>query len=145
MNLIEAKQILEENGFIVEGAYKDILHQKFAQKRAEREQNNKDFDTNQRKTARLAKKMSKEIEEFVSDLADEMVSDEVTCKYNPTDWITTINVKSRKYKVDTLGYGQVEFCEESYGRWRIIYRTTDLNNLDDFLEKVFEFITEEAA
>ena len=89
--------------------------------------------------------MSKEIEEFVSDLADEMVSDEVTCKYNPSDWITTINVKSRKYKVDTLGFGQIEFSEESDGGWRRIYKTNDLENVSDFLEKVFDYITEEVA
>lgn len=61
MQLKEAKQILEENGFIVEGAYKDILHQKFAEKRAKREQDQKDYDAKQRKMGRLAKKYQKKL------------------------------------------------------------------------------------
>lgn len=56
MELKEAKQILKQNGFIVEGAYKDILHQKFAEKRAKREQDQKDYDAKQRKMGRLTKK-----------------------------------------------------------------------------------------
>lgn len=145
MNLNEAKEILQENGFILEGAYKDILHQKFAAKRAEREQDKKDDEARQRKMAKIAKKMYTEIEEFISDLADEMVSDKVTCQYDKTGWKTLIQVENHKYKVDTYGYGEVEFSRFEYGHWNKIRSTRHLDELDDFLENVFEFITEEAA
>lgn len=146
MELKEAKEILEENGFILEGAYKEILHQKFAAKRAQREQDDKDYEARHKKMARLAKKMSKEIEEFISDLADEMVSDKVTCKYESGLWRTSIQVENHKYRVDTYGYGEIEFRKEDGGdHWKIIYSTRDLDNLDYFLEKVFDYITEEAA
>lgn len=146
MQLKEAKEILEENGFIVEGAYKDILHQKFAEKRAERETNKKNYEARQRKMGRLAKKISKEIEEFISDLADEMVSDKVTCKYDATEWTTNIQLENRKYKVYVTGYGQIEFREESAdGRWRVIETTTNLDYLPTFLENVFDYITDAAA
>lgn len=130
---------------ILEGAYKDILHQKFAEMRADREADKKSYEARQRKMSRIAKKLSKEIEEFVSDLADEMVSDQVTCNYDKTDWTTTIQVERNKYKVDTMGYGEVEFGKFEYGHWDIKFKTTDLENLDNFLDKVFNYITEEAA
>lgn len=31
MNLNEAKEILKENGFILEGAYRDLIHQKIGE------------------------------------------------------------------------------------------------------------------
>ena len=146
MELDEAKQILKQNGFICEGAYKDILHQKFAEKRAKREQDQKDYDAKQRKMGRLAKKISKEIEEFISDLADEMVSDKVTCKYDATEWTTNIQVENRKYKVYVTGYGQIEFRKEAAdGRWQVIETTTNLDYLPTFLENVFDYITDAAA
>ena len=144
MKLEEAKEILKENGFICEGAYKDILHQKFAEKRAKREQDQKDYDARQRQMAKISKKLNKEIEEFISDLADEMVSDKVTCKYDKNDWITTIQIENKQYKVDTYGFGVVEFARYEYGRWNNIRSTKNLDELDEFLEKVFEYITDEA-
>ena len=145
MRLEEAKKILKENGFICEGAYKDILHQKFAEKRAKQEQDMKDYEARQRKMAKISKKLNKEIEEFISDLADEMVSDKVTCKYDKTGWKTIIQIENNQYKVDTYGYGEVEFAEYEYGRWNNIRSTKNLDALDEFLEKVFEYLTEEAA
>lgn len=130
---------------ICEGAYKDILHQKFAEKRAKREQDQKDYDAKQRKMAKISKKLNKEIEEFISDLADELVSDKVTCKYDKNDWITTIQIENKQYKVDTYGFGVVEFAKYEYGRWNNIFNTKDLDNLDDFLEKVFEYLTDQVA
>ena len=130
---------------ICEGAYKDILHQKFAEKRAKREQDQKDYDAKQRKMAKISKKLNKEIEEFISDLADELVSDKVTCKYDKNDWITTIQIENKQYKVDTYGFGVVEFAKYEYGRWNNIFNTKDLDNLDEFLEKVFEYLTDAAA
>ncbi len=145
MELREAKEILKEKGFILEGAYKDILHQKFADMRAEREADKKSYEARQRKMAKISKKLNKEIEEFVSDLADEMVSDQVTCKYDKTEWTTIIQVERNKYKVDTMGYGQIDFGKFEYGHWDIKFKTTNLENLDNFLDKVFNYITEEAA
>jgi hypothetical protein len=130
---------------ICEGAYKDILHQKFAEKRAKREQDQKDYDAKQRKMAKISKKLNKEIEEFISDLADELVSDKVTCKYDKNDWITTIQIENKQYKVDTYGFGVVEFAKYEYGRWNNIFNTRDLDNLDEFLEKVFEYLTDQVA
>ena len=130
---------------ICEGAYKDILHQKFAEKRAKREQDQKDYDAKQRKMAKISKKLNKEIEEFISDLADELVSDKVTCKYDKNDWITIIQIENKQYKVDTYGWGVVEFAKYEYGRWNNIFNTKDLDNLDEFLEKVFEYLTDAAA
>lgn len=146
MNLNEALEILREHDFICEGAYKDILHQKFAEKRAKRETDNKNYEARQRKMGRLAKKISKEIEEFISDLADEMVSDKVTCKYDATEWTTNIQVENRKYKVYVTGYGQIEFRKETAdGRWQVIETITNLEYLPTFLENVFDYITEAAA
>ena len=130
---------------ICEGAYKDILHQKFAEKRAKREQDQKDYDAKQRKMAKISKKLNKEIEEFISDLADELVSDKVTCKYDKNDWITIIQIENKQYKVDTYGWGVVEFAKYEYGRWNNIFNTKDLDNLDEFLEKIFEYLTDAAA
>jgi hypothetical protein len=130
---------------ICEGAYKDILHQKFAEKRAKREQDQKDYDARQRQMAKISKKLNKEIEEFISDLADEMVSDKVTCKYDKTGWRTFIQIENKQYKVDTYGFGVVEFAKYEYGRWNNIFNTKDLDNLDEFLEKVFDYITDAAA
>lgn len=145
MELNEALDTLQKAGLIAEGAYKDILHQKFAEKRAKREQDQKDYDSRQKKMAKISKKLNKEIEEFISDLADEMVSDQVTCKYNPSDWITTIQIENKQFKVDTYGFGVVEFAKYEYGRWNPISRTKDLDNLDEFLEDVFEYLTNVAA
>ena len=146
MRLDEALEILKTRGFICEGAYKDILHQKFAEKRTERETDKKNYEARQRKMGRLAKKISKEIEEFISDLGDEMVSDQVTCKYDSTEWTTNIQVENHKYKVYVTGYGQIEFREEtSDGRWRVVNTTTNLDNLPTFLENVFDYITDAAA
>ncbi len=130
---------------ICEGAYKDILHQKFAEKRAKREQDQKDYDAKQRKMAKISKKLNKEIEEFISDLADELVSDKVTCKYDKNDWITIIQIENKQYKVDTYGWGVVEFAKYEYGRWNNIFNTRNLDNLDEFLEKVFEYLTDQVA
>lgn len=145
MELNEAKQILEENGFIIEGAYKDILHQKFAEKRAKQEQDMKDYEAKQRKMAKISKKLNKEIEEFINDLADEMVSDKVTCKYDKTGWRTIIQIENKQYKVDTYGFGVVEFAKYEYGRWDTIRSTRNLEELDEFLEKVFEYLTDAAT
>jgi hypothetical protein len=130
---------------ICEGAYKDILHQKFAEKRAKREQDQKDYEAKQRKMAKISKKLNKEIEEFISDLADELVSDKVTCKYDKNDWITIIQIENKQFKVDTYGWGVVEFAKYEYGRWNNIFNTRDLDNLDEFLEKVFEYLTDQVA
>ena len=143
MELNEALDILHKAGLIAEGAYKDILHQKFAEKRAKREQDMKDYDAKQRKMAKISKKLYKEIEEFISDLADELVSDKVTCKYDKIGWKTIIQIENHQYKVDTYGYGEVEFAEYKYGRWNNIRSTRNLDELDEFLEKVFEYLTEE--
>lgn len=145
MELDEALDTLNKAGLIAEGAYKDILHQKFAEKRAKREQDQKDYDSRQKQMAKISKKLNKEIEEFVSDLADEMVSDQVTCKYNSTDWVTTIQIENKQFKVDTYGFGVVEFAKYEYGRWNNIFNTRNLDNLDEFLEKVFEYLTDVAA
>lgn len=145
MRLEEAKEILKENGFICEGAYKDILHQKFAEKRAKREQDQKDYDAKKRKMAKISKKLNKEIEEFISDLADELVSDKVTCKYAKNDWITIIQIENKQFKVDTYSWGVIEFAKYEYGRWNSIFNTKDLDNLDEFLEKVFDYITDQVA
>lgn len=144
MELNEALDILHKAGLIAEGAYKDILHQKFAEKRAKREQDMKDYESRQRKMAKISKKLYKEIEEFISDLADELVSDKITCKYDKIGWKTIIQIENNQYKVDTYGYGEVEFAKYQYGRWNNIRSTKNLDELDEFLEKVFEYITEEA-
>ena len=75
MKLREAKEILKKNGFILEGSYKDIIHQKLGEIR----QNNKESNSKEKgryiKLGKIMSKVAKETKEFIDDLGDELVSD----------------------------------------------------------------------
>lgn len=77
MELNEAKEILKENGYIVEGAYKDIIHSKLKEIRTVQKAD-EDEDIAANKLAnKVIKKIYNELTEFCSDFNDEIVDEKI--------------------------------------------------------------------
>lgn len=133
---------------ILEGAYKDIIHQKLGEIR----QNNKEINSKEKgryiKLGKIMSKVSKETKEFIDDLGDELVSDEVTCNYDKNNWKINIQVKDKKYIIEMKAWGEFifkRFTKIGYKDWDEVYKTENLEDVPEYLEKAFDYITKEAA
>lgn len=148
MELKEAKEYLNSKGYILEGAYKDIIHQKLGEIR----QNNKESNSKEKgryiKLGKIMSKVAKETKEFIDDLGDELVSDEVTCNYDKNNWKINIQVKDKKYIIEMKVWGEFifkRFTRIGYKDWAEVYKTENLEDVSEYLEKAFDYITNAAA
>ena len=148
MKLKEAKEILNENGFILEGSYKDIIHQKLGEIRQKRADDESKYKGQQIQLGKIMSKVYKETKEFIDDLADELVSDEVTCNYDKKHWRIHIQVKDKKFILEMSGWGEFRFKEHrtiGYTDWNEIFSIETLKNIAVYLEKAFDYITKESV
>lgn len=148
MNLREAKEILNKNGYLIEGSYKDIIHQKLGEIRQKREDNDKAYNSKQIKLGKIMSKVYNEVKEFIDDLADELVSDKITCDYDKKHWKINIHVEDKEYIMEMTSWGEFRFKEHTtvgWKDWRDIYSTEYLEAISDYLDKAFDYITKEAV
>ena len=131
---------------ICEGAYKDIIHQKFGEIRQSNKEHQDKYDGEMKKRGRIINKVYKEVKEFVDDLADEMVSDKVTCSYKRGSWEILIKVEDTEYRIDMTGYEGLRFAvTDWHGSWQKLRSTEDWTRIPEFLEYAFDKITSDAA
>ena len=146
MLLREAKEILKKNGYLIEGAYKDIIHQKFGDIRQSKKEKQDKYDAEMKKRGRIFNKVYKEVKEFVDDLADEMVSDQVTCSYKRGSWDIFIKVENNEYRIDMTGFAGLRFATKDWNdNWNVKGSTANWDSIPEFLEYAFDNITKEAA
>ena len=77
MELNEAIEVLKNHDFIVEGAYKDVIHARLKGIRAEEKEVADEDDKKSALALKAVKKIYKELKEFCSDFNDEIVADKM--------------------------------------------------------------------
>ena len=148
MKLKEAKEILKQNGYLIEGSYKDIIHQRLGEIRQKRDDNNKANNSKQIKLGKIMSKVYNEVKEFIDDLADELVSDKITCDYDKKHRKINIHVEDKEYIMEMTIWGEFRFKEQitvGWKDWIDIFATDGLEAISEYLDKAFDYITKESV
>jgi len=81
MNLLEAKHILRKNGFLItEGKYKELIHSQLGELGRARKEDEANEAASLKRFNKVAKIAKNELTEFVNDLNDELVRDDIILK-----------------------------------------------------------------
>lgn len=148
MKLEEAKEILNKNGYLIEGSYKDIIHQKLGEIRQKRADDESKYKGQQIQLGKIMSKVYNEVKEFIDDLADELVSDKITCDYDKKHWKINIHVEDKEYIMEMTSWGEFRFKEHTtvgFKDWNEVYSTDYLESIPDLLDKIFDYITKESV
>ena len=146
MKLNEAKHILKDAGFILEGAYKDIIHQQLAEIRLDQKNQEKSKKKLVNNRSKILNSIVKESKKFIDDLCDELVTDEIVMKKFDYDEYTNVNfyVNDRHFTISVKS-DELVYSKNGYIEKRLYLSEVNKDTLSNLLNKVFEDITCYAA
>lgn len=138
MLLEEAKKILKENGYLLEGVYKDLIHSRLAELRSEKQKTIKNIDLKEKRNIKIMNKIYKEVKEFVNDLANEVIDSDITC--SKKDWDIKIKIDWKEFKIYC---GLRDYAFYIPNRAAPLYEIPNDENLQENLSKLLETVFEE--
>lgn len=142
MNLNEAKEILKENGFILEGAYRDLIHQKIGEIRLNKKESEGRVEKAKRKSAKVLRTVYKECEEFIDDLCNELVTDKIKLSKNNYDNYTKISISTGTQIIGIIVKDdELVYIRNGYNEDNLSMDKVDKDSLSNFLNKVFDDVT----
>ena len=142
MLLKEAQKILKENGFILEGSYRDIIHQKIGVIRQNKKESDNRVAQAKRKAAKIFRGVYKECEEFVDDLCNELVTDEIKLNKITNDNFSKINIFTGTKIIGIMVKDdELIYIRDGYEEYNLSIDKVDKDSLSEFLNKVFDAVT----
>ena len=146
MELKEAKEILKSNGFILEGAYRDLIHQKIGEIRLNKKESEDRVAQSKRKSAKVLRTVYKECKEFVDDLCNELVTDKIKLSKNNYDNYTKISISTGTQIIGIIiKDDELVYVRDGYNEDNLSMDKVDKDSLSNFLNKVFDDVTYYAA
>lgn len=146
MLLKEAKEILKSNGFILEGAYRDLIHQKISEIRINKKESEDRVAQTKRKAAKVLRTVYKECKEFVDDLCNELVTDKIKLSKNTYGNYTKISISTGTQLISIIVKDEeLVYVRDGYNEDNLSMDKVDKDSLSNFLNKVFDDITYYAA
>lgn len=146
MLLKEAKEILKANGFILEGAYRDLIHQKIGEIRLNKKESESRVAQSKRKAAKVLRTVYKECKEFVDDLCNELVTDKIKLSKNTYNNYTKISISTGTQIIGiTVKDDELVYIRDGYNEDNLSMDKVDKDSLSNFLNKVFDDVTYYAA
>ncbi len=147
MELKEAQEILKENGFILEGAYRDVIHQKIGEIRLNQKESEDRVAQAKKKATKVLRTVYKECKEFVDDLCNELVTDKIKLSKNNTyDNYSKISIYTGKQIISIIiKDDEIVYIKDGYNEDNLSMDKVDKDSLSNFLNKVFDDVTYYAA
>lgn len=147
MLLKEAKEILKSNGFILEGAYRDLIHQKIGKIRINKKEAEGRVEQAKRKSAKVLRTVYKECKEFVDDLCNELVTDKIKLSKNNNYYNDTkISISTGTIIIGIIVTDdELVYVRDGYNEDTLSMDKVDKDSLSNFLNKVFDAVTYYAA
>lgn len=144
--IVEGSMRLDANGFILEGAYRDLIHQKIGEIRLNKKESENRVTQAKRKAAKVLRTVYKECKEFVDDLCNELVTDKIKLSKNTNDNYNKIIISTGTQIIGIIVKDdELVYIRDGYNEDNLSMDKVDKDSLSNFLNKVFDDVTYYAA